>query len=80
MMKKISTKLKDMPLSHYVAFSIAVLLIYTVVSLILSCYGVQNDVLTENVYRCFGGEMLFCCLIKLFKLHKEVKVKNGSIP
>lgn len=79
-MKKISTKLKDMPLSHYVAFSIAVLLIYTVVSLILSVFGVMNDTLTTCIFSTFGGECLTCGVIKVFKLHKEYKIKNGIEP
>ena len=72
-----NTRLQKIPLASYVVFSIGVLLIYTAISLILSCFGIQNDVLTENIYKCFGGEMLFCCIIKLLKLHKEVKTKNG---
>ena len=72
--------LQKIPLSSYVVFSISVLLLYTIISLILSCFGVSNDVLTEMVFKTFGSECLFCCLIKLFKLHKEVKTQNGSIP
>ena len=79
-MKKISTKLQDMPLSSYVVFSIAVLLIYTVVSLVLSVFSIQNDTLTTCVFSTFGGECLTCGLIKIFKLHKEVKIKNGIEP
>lgn len=70
-------KLQDMPLSTYVAFSIAILLIYTVVSLILSCFGVQNDTLTTCVFGSFGGECLTCGLIKVFKLHKEYKIHQN---
>lgn len=77
MMKKISNKLKEMPLSHYVAFSIAVLLIYTVVSLILSVFGIQNDTLTTCIFSTFGGECLTCGIIKVFKLHKEYKLHQG---
>ena len=79
MMKNIK-KLQDMPLSTYVAFSIAVLLIYTVVSLILSCFGVQNDTLTTCVFGSFGGECLTCGLIKVFKLHKEYKIHQNMEP
>ena len=79
-MKKISTKLQDMPLSSYVVFSIAVLLIYTVVSLVLSVFNVQNDTLTTCVFSTFGGEILSCALIKIFKLHKEYKISKGIEP
>ena len=69
-----------MPLSTYVAFSIAVLLIYTVVSLVLSCFGVQNDTLTTCVFSSFGGECLTCGIIKVFKLHKEYKIHQNMEP
>lgn len=76
MMKSIK-KLQDMPLSTYVAFSIAVLLIYTVVSLILSAFGIQNDTLTTCIFSTFGGECLTCGIIKIFKLHKEYKIHQN---
>lgn len=79
-MKKRMIDLQQVPLSSYVVFSIAVLLIYTVIALILSCFGIQNDTLTTSVYGCFGGEILSCALIKIFKLHKETKIKNGIEP
>ena len=79
-MKKIHIDLQQIPLSSYVVFSIAVLLIYTVVALVLSCFGVQNDTLTTCLYSTFGGEILSCALIKIFKLHKETKIKNGIEP
>lgn len=80
-MKKLSTRLQDMPLSTYVAFSIAVLLIYTVISLILSVvFGVQNETLTTCMFGTFGGECLTCGVIKVFKLHKEYKINRGIEP
>ena len=71
------TKLQSIPLASYVVFSIGVLLIYTAISLILSCFGIQNDTLTTCIFSTFGGECLTCGVIKVFKLHKEVKTKNG---
>ena len=79
MMKSIK-KLQDMPLSTYVAFSIAVLLVYTVVSLILSAFGIQNDTLTTCIFSTFGGECLTCGIIKVFKLHKEYKIHQNMEP
>ena len=76
MMKSIK-KLQDMPLSTYVAFSIAVLLVYTVVSLILSAFDIQNDTLTTCIFSTFGGECLTCGIIKVFKLHKEYKIHQN---
>ena len=76
-MKKISTKLQNMTLAGYVVFSIVVLLLYTIVALILSCYGIQNDTLTTCFFGAFGSECLTCGIIKVFKLHKEIKARNG---
>lgn len=79
-MKKRMIDLQQVPLSSYVVFSIAVLLIYTVISLVLSCFGIQNDTLTTCLYSTFGGEILTCGLIKIFKLHKETKINKGIEP
>lgn len=67
LMKKYSS------LTLYVVFSIAVLLVYTIVEQILSSVtGISHDTLTTCFYACFGGEILCCALIKIFKL-KEGK-------
>ena len=59
-------------LDKYVIFSIAALLIYTVVEMIVSTLtGVSHDVLTERFFLCIGGEVLSCALIKIFKLRRE---------
>ena len=58
-------------LDKYVIFSIAVLLIYTCVALWASFRGVTNDTLTTCVYGFFGGEIVTCALIKIFKLKGE---------
>lgn len=55
-------------LDRYVAFSLAVLLIYTCVALWASFKGVMNDTLTTCVYATWGGEILSCALIKIYKL------------
>ncbi|MBQ7562776.1 MAG: hypothetical protein IJT16_02170 [Lachnospiraceae bacterium] len=62
--------MKNIPsLTIYVVFSIAVLIIYTIVEQILSTVtGIGHDTLTVSVFGAFGGEILFCCLIKIFKL------------
>lgn len=66
----------DVPrsLTLYVVFSICVLIIYTIVELILSSGvdGVSHDTLTTCIFAAFGGEILSCALIKIFKL-KETK-------
>lgn len=60
-------------LTKYVVFSIGVLLIYTVAEFIeaSSVNGVSHDTLTTCIYACFGGEILSCALIKIFKLKEE---------
>lgn len=69
----VKEKKKFHSLTLYVVFSILVLLVYTIVEQILSTvYGVSHDVLTTCVYAAFGGEILACALIKIFKL-KEGK-------
>lgn len=61
-------------LTLYVVFSISVLIIYTIVEQILSTmYAdqgviVSHDTLTTCIFAAFGGEILSCALIKIFKL------------
>lgn len=59
-------------LTLYVVFSILCLLVYTIVEQVLSgVTGLTNDTLTTCFYAAFGGEILMCGLIKIFKLKKE---------
>ena len=61
-------------LTYYVVFSFAVLLVYTVVEQVISTVtGISHDTLTTCFYGCFGGEILACALIKIFKLKEERK-------
>ena len=61
---------KNHSLTFYVVFSISILLIYTAIELILTArFNVSgHDTLTTCVYAAFGGEILSCALIKIFKL------------
>jgi prepilin signal peptidase PulO-like enzyme (type II secretory pathway) len=70
---------KKMPsLTKYVAFSIAVLIVYTVAELVLATRsGITHDSLTTCVFACFGGEILSCALIKIFKLKEENNDADG---
>lgn len=72
-MKKIIEKLKNISsLGVYVTFSIIVLIIYTVVSQYLAIkYDKILDVLTTCVFGFFGGEVVTCGLIKIFKLKSD---------
>ena len=59
-------------LDKYVIFSISVLLIYTVFEFYFTVfYGFERTTLTNCVYACFGGEILSCALIKIFKLRGD---------
>lgn len=61
-------------LTLYVVFSILVLIIYTIVEQTMSAItGFSNDALTTCFFACFGGEILMCGLIKIFKLKEENK-------
>lgn len=59
-------------LDKYVIFSISCLLIYTVVAIVITLIcGVQMDTLTTCFFGFFGGEVVTCALIKIFKLKGE---------
>ena len=61
-------------LDKYVVFSIAVLLLFAIVEMIVSSItGIPHDTLTTAIYGVFGGEILSCALIKIFKLREEDK-------
>ncbi len=61
-------------LTLYVVFSIIVLLVYTVIEQILSTMtGISHDILTTCIFAAFGGEILACALIKIFKLKEADK-------
>ena len=60
-------------LDKYVIFTFLCLIIYTIASqLIAYRTGETNDTLTTCFFAVFGGEVLTCALIKIFKL-KDVK-------
>lgn len=59
-------------LDKYVIFSIAILLIFTVAEFIVSSVtGIAHDTLITAFFSCFGGEILSCALIKVFKLRRS---------
>lgn len=59
-------------LTLYVVFSILILIIYTIVEQTLSVStGITRDTLTTAIFGVFGGEMLSCALIKIFKLRGD---------
>lgn len=76
---KIKSKFKNISaLDVYVTFSILSLVIYTVISQLLAInFGVILDTLTTCFFGFFGGEIVTCGLIKIFKL-KDVKKENTN--
>lgn len=69
MVKRIGS-IKD--LTKYVVFSIVTVILYTIAEFITSTItGISHDTLTGCVYAFFGGEIVTCGLIKIFKLRRE---------
>lgn len=58
-------------LTKYVCFSITVLILYTIATLIILCLtGYTDSTLTGCFFGVFGGEILTCAVIKIFKLKR----------
>ena len=67
--KRIGRRQKVNKIDKYVLFSLILLIIYSIIELILSTItGLEHTTLTTCVFSTFGGEILSCCLIKIFKL------------
>lgn len=65
-------KIEQMPLSIYVCISLGLIIIYSIVELIISTITeISHDTLTTCFYAVFGGEVVSCALIKIFKLKEE---------
>ena len=65
-------------LTKYMIFSIGFVVVYTIMEFVVSTItGTTHDVLTGCVYGFFGGEVVTCGLIKIFKL-KEEKDESGN--
>ena len=66
-------------LTLYVVFSISMVIIYSVVEMIVATkYEVSHDTLTTCFYSVFGGEILCCALIKIFKLKSNDSTETES--
>lgn len=69
-------RIKRAPLSYYVVFSLVMIVLYTIaVTIIDVVWGVQYDTLTTCWFSVWGGEVLTCGLIKIFKLKED---ENGD--
>lgn len=77
--QKIKSKFKNVKaLDIYVTFSILSLVVYTIISQLLAIhYGVILDTLTTCFFSFFGGEIVTCGLIKIFKLRDKEKISEN---
>lgn len=73
MKRQIKKRRKRFPsLSAYVVFSIVMLIAYTVAELLItSLTDLSHDTLTTCFFATFGGEILTCAIIKIYKLKGE---------
>lgn len=68
--KKVKRRLNS--LDKYVIFSISVLLIFVIVEMVVSTVtGISHPDLSTLIGSTFGGEILACALIKIFKLKED---------
>lgn len=66
-------------LDKYIIFCLTFLVLYTIAhTVIFALTGLEAKVLDTLVYAAFSGEMLYCFLIKKFKLHDEAKIVLGK--
>lgn len=73
-------KKKVSSLTVFVVFSIAALIIYTVVDKIIFIkLGISDPTLTTAFFGFFGGEVITCALIKIFKLKRNSHENIDSI-
>lgn len=75
--RKLKNKIRNISsLDIYVTFSILSLIIYTIISQIIAVKMCMTlDTLTTCFFGFFGGEIVTCGLIKIFKL-QEIKKEN----
>ena len=75
---KIKSKFKNVKaLDIYVTFSILALIVYTIISQYLAVnYEKVLDTLTTCFFGFFGGEVVTCGLIKIFKLRDNKTPEN----
>ena len=62
-------KPKTDKLARFVGLSLAIVIIYTIIEMVVSSKtGITHDTLTTCFFAVFGGEVVSCALIKIFKL------------
>lgn len=66
-------------LDKYIIFTLTSLILYTIVhTVIFAITGREAKILDGLFYSCFGLEILYCFLLKRFKLHDEAKIVFGK--
>lgn len=59
-------------LTKYVVFSLGTILVFTLIMIVLFIkYQTVPDTLITCFFAVFGGEVLSCALIKIFKLKRD---------
>lgn len=70
-MTRLSNKVKLAKLTKFILFSIAIIIVYSVVEFIFSITtGITHDTLTTCVFAFFGTELVGCTLVKIFNIIK----------
>ena len=79
MEEKKKEKKKLNTLDRYLIFTLSVIILYTIAhTIIFALTGQEAKILDGLFYSCFGLEILFCFLLKKFKLHEEAKIIFGN--
>jgi hypothetical protein len=67
-------------LTKFIIFSFAMTIIYTVIAIVFQAVTGEtlSDTLTTCYFSLWGGEVLSCALIKVFKLKKEGNTYEGE--
>lgn len=78
-MRRGKPKKKANTLDKYIIVSITMIIIYTIAhTVIFALTGNEAKILDTLFYTTFGLEILYCFLIKRFKLHEEAKIVFGK--
>lgn len=78
-MKRRKQRSKYRSLTLYVVFSIAMIILYSVVEMVTDTLTrISHDTLTTCFMSVFGGEILCACLIKIFKLKQDNVIDNSD--
>lgn len=59
-------------ISKYVIYCLVFFTVYSIAEFITATItGISHDTLTEAVRTFCGGEVFFCCILKVFKIRKS---------